>query len=78
VDDDEQLAIEFKDDPLADAPYAADGLRLQRVDRRINGPENKRTVEGKALEASAHYVACQGFEIDDDVGKFRNVISGAS
>jgi hypothetical protein len=78
MDDHEQFAIEFEDDPLADAPHAAHGLRPQRVDRGIDGAKNEGAVERETLEAAADDVARQGFEVDDDVGKFRNVISAAS
>ena len=70
--------IEDEDDALADAADAANDLAVDRVDRRIDGAEDERAVEDEPLEAAADDVARQRLEVDDDVGKFGNVISGAS
>jgi hypothetical protein len=51
---------------------------LERVDRRIDRTQDERAVKREPLEAAADDVACQRVEVDDDVGKFGNVISGAS
>jgi hypothetical protein len=75
VDDQKQIAVKGDDDALADAADAANGLAVQRIDRRIDGAEDERAVEREPLEAAADDVARQRLEIDDDVGKFGNVIS---
>jgi hypothetical protein len=75
VDDQKQIVVKGDDDALADAADAANGLAVQRIDRRIDGAEDERAVEREPLEAASDDVARQRFKINDDVGKFGNVIS---
>jgi hypothetical protein len=48
---------------------------VDRVDRRVDGAEDERAVQDEPLEAAADDVARQRLEIDDNVGKFGDVIS---
>jgi hypothetical protein len=75
VDDKKELVVEGEDDTLADAAHAADDLRLDGVDRRIDGAQDERAVEREPLEAASGDVARQRLEVDDDVGEFGDVIS---
>ena len=65
-------------DALADAAHVADGLAVERFDRRIDGPENEGAEEAESLEAPADDVAGQRLDVDDDVGQFRQSLSAAT
>ena len=71
VDDQEQVVGEHQHDALADAAHVADGLAVERVDRRIDGPENEGAEEVDSLEAPAGDVAGQRLDVDNDVWQFR-------
>ncbi len=69
------ILIEDEDDALADAADAAHDLSVDRVDRRIDGAEDERAVQDEPLEAASDDVPRQRLEVDDNVGKFGDVIS---
>ena len=72
MNDEEHIVCKVEDDALADAPHAEDGLAVDRFDRRLDRSENERAEEMDPFEAPPDDVACQRFEIDDDVGQFRH------
>jgi hypothetical protein len=74
MDHEQQLIVEFEDEPLADAADAAHGPAEDAVEGRIVRAQDERAREGDALEALADDVARQGLEIDDDVGQLRQII----
>jgi hypothetical protein len=75
VDDHKQLVIEREHDSLADAAHASNEAPLDAVDRRIDGAEDERAVQNEPLEAASDAVPRQRLEVDDNVGKFGDVIS---
>jgi hypothetical protein len=75
VDDEKQLVVQREHDPLADAAHTANDLTVDDIDGRVDGAEDKRAVQREPFEPASGDVARQRVEIDDDVGKFGNVIS---
>jgi hypothetical protein len=67
--------IEDEDDALADPADAAHDLSVDCVDRRIDGAEDERAVQDEPLQAAADDVPRQRLEVDNNVGKFGDVIS---
>jgi hypothetical protein len=67
MDHEEHIVVEFEHDALADPADAADDPAVDRFDRRINGSKNERAEEMNSLEAPSDDVACQRFEVDDDI-----------
>src|SRR5262249_36947095 len=74
VQDQEQIAIEFEDDPLPDPPDAADQLATNRLEWRIDRSQDEGTEEIDARETMPDDMAGQRLEIDDNVGKFRQLL----
>ncbi len=71
MDDEKKIVVEFEDDALADAAHAAHDLAVDDVNRWIDGAEDEGAEEIEAFEALADDVAGQRFDVDNDVGKFR-------
>ena len=71
VNDQEEVVVEHEHDALADAAHAADDLAVSGVERRIDGAQDERAEEPDPLEAPADDVRGQRFDVDDDVGQFR-------
>jgi hypothetical protein len=75
VDDEKEIRVEREHDPLADAAHAADDPTVEDVDGRIDRAENERAVQREPLEPASDNMARQRVEVDDNVGKFGDVIS---
>jgi hypothetical protein len=75
VDDEKQLVVEHEHDPFADPAHAANDLTVDDVDWRLDGAQDERAVQRQPLEPASGDVARQRVEIDDNVGKFGDVIS---
>jgi hypothetical protein len=69
------ILIEDEDDALADPADAAHDLSVDRVDRWIDGAEDEWAVQDEPREPAADDMPRQRLEVDDNVGKFGDVIS---
>jgi hypothetical protein len=75
VDDQKEIEIEDEHNPLADAAHVANDLTVDGVDGRVDSAEDERAVQREPLEPASDDVARQRVEVDDNVGKFGDVIS---
>jgi hypothetical protein len=75
VDDQKEIAIEDEHNPLADAAHAANDLTVDDVEGRVDGAEDEGAVQREPLEPASDDMARQRVEVDDNVGKFGDVIS---
>jgi hypothetical protein len=75
VDDQKEIEIEDEHNPLADAAHVANDLSADDVDGRVDGAEDERAVQREPLEPASDDMARQRIEVDDNVGKFGDVIS---
>ena len=73
-----ELVVEREHDALADAAHAADGLAVERGDRRIDGAQHEGAEEVDPLEAPADDVAGQRLDVDHDVRQFRQSLRSHS
>ena len=67
--------VKGDDDALADAAYVANDLIVDDVDGRVDSAEDERAVQREPLEPASDDVARQRIDVDDNVGKFGDVIS---
>lgn len=72
MDDEEEVAFEFEDDPLAE-PSQCDDLLTGELGRcRFNGTQDKRIGEPDLIERMAEHARFQSFYINGHIGKFRH------
>jgi hypothetical protein len=75
MDDKKEIGVEPEHEPLADAADTANDPTVDRVDRRVDRAKDERAVQGEPLEPASDDMARQRVEVDDNVGKFGDVIS---
>src|SRR5262245_10330525 len=70
MQDEEEVAVEFEDDTLAEAPEVADGFGVNRVERRVEGADKERVSHPHSVERPSDGPAAQTLDVDRDVGQF--------
>ena len=72
VQDEEQLAVELEDDPLAHPPQADDRASFDGGDRRLQRAHEERIADPQPLERLVQHPRGERFEVERDVGQFRH------
>ena len=70
VEDEKELVLESDDDPLAESTDAAHKTVIQRVDRRVNGAQDKWAERESAPQHQAGDTRIQRVDVQHDVGQF--------
>ena len=74
MDDQEQIAFELPDEPLAETAQRDDLLAVGLIDWRIEGANEERTGEADALEPLTGDARSQRMQVELDVGELRQLI----
>ena len=69
-EDEEQAVGQLEDDPLAQPAEAADGLPVDRVERRVEGPDEERVGHPHTPQRPPGDPAVEAVEVDHNVGQF--------
>ena len=72
VEDEEQIAFEREDDPLAEATEGRDSLSLARLDGGIERPEEKRAGHPDLFQPLPRDSRVKRLDVDDDIGQLRH------
>jgi hypothetical protein len=74
MEDQEQLALRFHDNALAEPVEVDDGSPFHRRERRIDGAKKKRRGEPHAFDAVSDDTRAQRVEIQQDVGELGHLV----